>query len=82
MGAIEIVLIILGIVVFVVSFLLPAGKTGSVQSTASVSEEDIHNMLEKEVTGVREHISDHNLFYGKDRAFHGAADQRKNDGNQ
>ncbi|MDE6962405.1 MAG: hypothetical protein K2P30_02135 [Lachnospiraceae bacterium] len=58
MGAIEIVLIILGIVVFVVSFLLPAGKTGSVQSTASVSEEDIHNMLEKEVTGVREHISE------------------------
>lgn len=58
MGAIEVVLIILGIVVFILSFLLPAGKAGSGQSAATVSEEDIHNMLEKEVTGVREHISE------------------------
>lgn len=58
MGAIEVVLILLGIVVFVVSFLLPAGKTDSAAGAATVSEEDIHNMLEKEVTGVRSQISE------------------------
>ena len=58
MGAIEIILILLGIVVFIVSFLLPAGKTDSAAGAATVSEEDIHNMLEKEVTGVRSQISE------------------------
>ena len=58
MGAMEIILILLGIVVFIVSFLLPAGKTDSAAGAATVSEEDIHNMLEKEVTGVRSQISE------------------------
>ena len=58
MGAIEVVLIILGMVVFIVSFLLPAGKSGGGQEAPAVKEEDIQKMLEKEVTGVRTQISE------------------------
>ncbi|MCM1134811.1 MAG: DUF6115 domain-containing protein [Clostridium sp.] len=58
MEVIEVVLIILGIIVFIVSFLLPTGKTGAAQENAQISDEEIHKMLEKEVAGVREQISE------------------------
>ena len=56
MGIMEIVLIILGVIVFVGSFLLPSGKREDADS--QMSEEIIHEMVEKEVEGAKSQIGD------------------------
>lgn len=58
MGVMEIVLILLGIIVFVLSFLLPAGKKNDTDDSVKVSEETIRDMVGKEVEGARSQISD------------------------
>ena len=58
MGIIEIVLIILGVVVFIGSFLLPAGKGSQAQISEQLNEETIREMVEKEVEGAKVRISD------------------------
>lgn len=58
MGIMEIVLILLGIIVFVLSFLLPAGKKNDINDSAKINEETIKNMVEKEVEGARSQIGD------------------------
>lgn len=58
MGIIEIVLIILGVVVFIGSFLLPAGKGAQVQISEELNEETIREMVEKEVEGAKGRIND------------------------
>lgn len=57
MGIMEIVLIILGVIVFVGSFLLPAGKKSD-EDEKALSEEIIHEMVEKEVEGAKTQIGD------------------------
>lgn len=58
MGIIEIVLIILGIVVFIGSFLLPAGKGAQAQISEQLNEETIREMVEKEVDEAKGRIGD------------------------
>lgn len=58
MGIMEIVLIVLGVIVFVGSFLLPAGKKTDSDSGSQMSEEIIHEMVEKEVEGAKTQIGD------------------------
>lgn len=58
MGIMEIVLILLGVIVFVLSFLLPAGKKNDINDSAKIDEETIKNMVEKEVEGARSQIGD------------------------
>lgn len=58
MGVMEIVLILLGIIVFVLSFLLPAGKKNDTNDSVKVSEETIRDMVGKEVEGAKSQISD------------------------
>lgn len=58
MGVIEIVLIVLGVIVFVGSFLLPAGKKTDLESGSQMSEELIHEMVEKEMEGAKTQIGD------------------------
>lgn len=58
MGIIEIVLIILGVVVFIGSFLLPAGKGAQAQISEQLNEETIREMVEKEVDEAKERIDD------------------------
>ncbi|MCM1126706.1 MAG: DUF6115 domain-containing protein [Lachnospiraceae bacterium] len=57
MGIMEIVLIVLGVIVFVGSFLLPAGKKSD-EDEKALSEEIIHEMVEKEVEGAKTQIGD------------------------
>ena len=57
MEILEIVLILLGIVVFVGSFLLPAGRNVENLESAKVIEESVREMVGKEVDGVRSQIS-------------------------
>ena len=54
----EIVLIILGLIVFVISFLLPAGKKNNTQEIQQISEETIREMVEKEMVGAKSQIKD------------------------
>lgn len=58
MGVMEIVLILLGIIVFVLSFLLPAGKKSETKDSIKVSEDAIREMVGREVEGARSQISD------------------------
>lgn len=58
MGIMEIVLIILGVVVFVGSFLLPAGQKANSESDSQMSEELIHEMVEKEMESAKTQIGD------------------------
>lgn len=58
MEVMEIVLIILGIIVFALSFLLPAGKKDDTKDNINISEEAIKEMVDREVEGARSQISD------------------------
>lgn len=57
MEIIEIVLVLLGIVVFVLSFLVPAGRNEEVLAP-EVSEEFVREMVEKKVEGARAQVEE------------------------
>ncbi len=54
----EIVLIILGLIVFTISFLLPAGRKNNTQEAPQLSENVIREMIEKEMEGAKSQIND------------------------
>lgn len=58
MGVMEIVLIILGMLVFVLSFLLPAGNKGNAKESERLSEDAIREMVGKEVEEAKTQIGD------------------------
>lgn len=58
MGLMEIVLIMIGLVAFALGFLLPSDKKGSAQSSVQIDEEDIRNVVEKEIEDAKSQISD------------------------
>ncbi len=58
MGVMEIILIVLGLIVFIVSFLLPAGKRPDVQDSERISEDTIREMVGKEVEDAKSQIGD------------------------
>lgn len=58
MSAMEIVLIILGIIVFVVSYLLPSGKKEEISVNSREGEEALREMAEKEVEEARTKINE------------------------
>lgn len=58
MGVMEIVLIIFGIIVFVLSFMLPAGKKNESDENAKINEAAVKEMLDKEMEKVRAQIGD------------------------
>lgn len=58
MGVMEVVLIILGIIVFVLSYLLPSGKKNEVKDNSKAVEEVVREVLDKEMESVKSQISD------------------------
>ena len=58
MGLMEIVLIVIGLAAFVLGFLLPADRRGGTQSSVQIDEEDIRNVVEKEIEDAKSQISD------------------------
>lgn len=58
MGLVEIVLIVIGLAAFVLGFLLPADKGGNYQNGIQIDEEDIRNVVDKEVEDAKSQISD------------------------
>ncbi len=58
MGVMEIILIVLGLIVFVGSFLIPAGKSTDAPDSEKISEDIIRKMVGKEVEDAKSQISD------------------------
>ena len=58
MGVMEIVLIVLGIIVFIGSFLLPAGKGNDTAQSEKVDEEAIRELVDREVEEAKSKIGD------------------------
>lgn len=58
MSVLEIVLLIMGIVIFIGSFLIPEGKTRSGKEEAAIDEKKIHDLVEKEVEEAQGKITD------------------------
>lgn len=58
MNVMEIVLIILGVVVFIISFLIPAGKKNDAKDDNRISEEAIREIVDRGVEEARSQISD------------------------
>lgn len=59
MGLTEIILIIVGVITLVISFLIPAGRKESVTTPApQIDEKQIRDLIEKEIQSARNHIND------------------------
>lgn len=58
MSAMEIVLIIMGVVIFLLGYLLPAGKRETDEEVRLISEDEVRKMVSGEIEGVRDKISD------------------------
>lgn len=58
MGVVEIVLIVVGVVVLIVGYLLPAGKRDTDEEVQLISEAEIRKMVEGEAETVRERVSE------------------------
>lgn len=70
MGAMEIILLALGIVIFVASFVLPEKKRQLSQEECRVSDEKIKELVEKELSSVKDKISgmvDESIAYGTEK---------------
>lgn len=58
MNTMEIVLLIVGAVIFVLSFLLPADKKEISKETQTIAREEIKAMILQEMDGIRAHVDD------------------------
>lgn len=58
MGTVETFLIIAGVVVFALGYFLPAGKNDIDENVQLIGEDEVKKLVNKEVEGVKEHISD------------------------
>lgn len=58
MGLMEIILIIIGLAAFVLGFLLPSDRGGGNQGSVQIDEEDIRNVVEKEIEEAKTQITD------------------------
>ena len=58
MSVLEIVLLIMGIVIFIGSFLIPEGKTWFGKAETAIDEKKIHDLVEKEVEEAQGKITD------------------------
>ncbi len=80
MSVLEIVLLIMGIVIFIGSFLIPERKTRSGKEEAVIDEKKIHDLVAKEVEEAQGKITDivdETITYAmeKDGTQHGSSDQ-------
>lgn len=58
MGAMEIVLLLAGGIVFVLSFLLPAGADTNAEENKTLAREEIKNLVGEEMNAIRGHVDD------------------------
>lgn len=58
MNVTEIIVLILGILVFILSFLIPAGKKSKPEPHSGIKEEEIKELIDKEVADAKSRIQD------------------------
>lgn len=58
MGAMEIVLLLAGGIVFVLSFFLPAGADANTEENKTLAREEIKNLVGEEMNAIRGHVDD------------------------
>lgn len=58
MNITEIILILAGVIVMLLGYILPAGKKDLDDDLQLISEDEVRKLIDKEVEGVKEHISD------------------------
>lgn len=58
MGILEVILLIAGILIFIGSFLLPAGRTDAGGIDTDVVKQEIHSLIEEEMKTVRAQVQD------------------------
>ncbi len=58
MGVLEVILLLVGAVLAVLSFVIPAAKEGTSQETKTLAKEEIKTMVDKEMSGIRQHVDD------------------------
>lgn len=71
MEVIEIIFLVLGVIVFIVSFLLPAGKKEDAENAAKISEDAIREMVDREIDDRKEKINeivDETVSYSMEKA--------------
>lgn len=71
MGILEILLMILGISIFIISFRLPAKKEEQIQETKELAKEEIKELVNQEMEGVKSQIEeavDETITYAVEKA--------------
>lgn len=58
MSTLEIVLLVAGAVIFIISFLLPGGKPGEAGENKELVREDIKEMIAEEIGQMKDHVDD------------------------
>ena len=58
MGVLEIVLLIIGVILGVASFVIPAAKEPTPYQTKSMAKEEIKNLVDKQMEDIRLHVDD------------------------
>lgn len=58
MDILEVILLIVGIVIFIGSFLLPAGRSDAGRIDTDVAKQEIHGLIEEEMKTVRAQVQD------------------------
>lgn len=58
MGILEILLLVIGGVIFVLSFILPAEKEKLPEASKALAKEEIESLVSKEIDNIRSHVDD------------------------
>ena len=58
MDILEVILLIVGIVIFIGSFLLPAGRSDAARIDTDAAKQEIHGLIEEEMKTVRAQVQD------------------------
>lgn len=58
MGVTEVILLVIGILVFILSFLLPAGRKKETEGISRINEEQVKEIIDKQVDEAKAQISD------------------------
>ena len=74
MTTLEILLLILGAVIFIASFIVPESKSELDAADKQLTQEKLQELLQEEMKNVRSQV-DSSLFHGKNRARTGTTDK-------
>ena len=69
MDILEVILLIVGIVIFIGSFLLPAGRSDAARIDTDAAKQEIHGLIEEEMKTVRAQVQDKDVVEKAERSL-------------